>query len=94
MTEIRVDISELKVESGEAVKELVNFLREKTGTKVETTANEIILNAEGSIISKKHLRVFLRKYLHKAELKEYFRVISGKENTLIIKKKKGLESEE
>jgi len=86
MVEIRVEISELKAEGDELVKELADFLHEKTGVEIETTANEIVLKAEG--LSKKHLRVLLRKYLHKSELKEFFRVIGGKENTLIIKGRK------
>jgi hypothetical protein len=32
--------------------------------------------------------VLLKKYLHKAELKEDFRVIAGPENTLIVKERK------
>lgn len=85
MAEIRVDVSELKMEGDEVIKELAEFLHERTGVEVETTMNEIVLKAEKSNLSRKHLRVLLRKYLHKAELKEHFRVISGKENTLIIK---------
>ena len=94
MTEIRVDVSELKAESDEVVKELADFLREKTGVEIETIANEIVLKAEESSLSKKHLRVLLRKYLHRAKLKDYFRVISGKENALIIKERKIYEVEE
>lgn len=88
MVEIQVDVSELKAEGEDVIKELADFLGEKTGMEVETTADKIVLKAEGSTISKKHLRVLLRKYLHKVGLKEYFRVISGKENTLIIKERK------
>jgi len=35
----------------------------------------------------------LRKFLHKKELKDYFRVIGGKENTLVVKAKKVEEEE-
>jgi hypothetical protein len=38
--------------------------------------------------------VLLRKFLHKEELKELFRVIGRKENTLIIKEIKIKEEEE
>jgi len=94
MAEIRVDISELKAEGDDVIKELADFLREKAGVEVETTVNEIVLKAEESSLPKKQLRVLLRKYLHKAELKDYFRVIGGKENTLIIKERKIYEVEE
>jgi len=94
MAEIRVDISELKAEGDDIIKELVDFLREKTGVEIETTANEIVLKGEESSLSKKHLRALLRKYLHRAELKDYFRVIGGKENALIIKERKIYELKE
>lgn len=94
MGEVRVDISELKAEGDDLIKELADFLREKTNAEIKTTADEIIVKVEGKALSKKHLRMLLRKYLHKVELKEYFRVIGGKENTLIIKEKKISEMEE
>jgi hypothetical protein len=37
--------------------------------------------------------VLLRKFLHKQELKEYFRIIGGKENTLTVKEIKIAEEE-
>ncbi|MDI6847593.1 MAG: 60S ribosomal protein L22 [Candidatus Bathyarchaeia archaeon] len=88
MAETRIDISELKSEGGDVIKELAEFLEEKTKAEVETATNEIIVKGEGKTISKKYLRVLLRKFLHKVELKDYFRVIGGKENTLIVKEKK------
>jgi len=39
------------------------------------------------------LRALLRKFLHRKELKDHFRVIGGKENTLVIKEKKTAEEE-
>ncbi|MCS7125033.1 MAG: 60S ribosomal protein L22 [Candidatus Bathyarchaeota archaeon] len=94
MVEIRIDISELKAEGDEVIRELAEFLREKTSAEVETRANEIVVKAGETAISKKHLRVLLRKHLHKVELKNYFRVIGSKENTLIIKERKISEVEE
>lgn len=88
MAEKRIDISELKSEGSDIIKELAEFLEEKTKAEVETAANEIIVKGEGKTISKKYLRVLLRKFLHKIELKDYFRVIGGRENTLIVKEKK------
>lgn len=88
MAETRIDISELKSEGGDVIKELAEFLEEKTKAEVETATNEIIVKGEGKTISQKYLRVLLRKFLHKVELKDYFRVIGGKENTLIVKEKK------
>ncbi|MDH5460355.1 MAG: 60S ribosomal protein L22 [Candidatus Bathyarchaeota archaeon] len=88
MAETRIDISELKSEGGDVIKELAEFLEEKTKAEVETATNEIIVKGEGKAISKKYLRVLLRKFLHRIELKDYFRVIGGRENTLIVKEKK------
>jgi hypothetical protein len=88
MTEMRVDISELKSEGSDIIKELAEFLEEKTKAEVKTATNEIVVKGEEKTISKKYLRVLLRKFLHRNELKDYFRVIGGRENTLIVKEKK------
>jgi hypothetical protein len=52
-----------------------------------------VLKDEEATISRTYLRVLLRKFLHKKDLKDYFRVIGGKENTLILKGKKIPEEE-
>ncbi|MGQ9538688.1 MAG: 60S ribosomal protein L22 [Candidatus Bathycorpusculaceae bacterium] len=93
MVEIKIDITELKAEGDEVIKELADFLREKTRANVETATNEIIIKMEEKEIPKQYLRVLLRKFLHKSELKDYFRVIGGKENTLTVKERKILEEE-
>ena len=88
MSEMRVDISELKSEGSDLIKELVEFLGEKTKAEVERATGEIVVKGEGKNVSRSYLRVLLRKFLHKQELKEYFRVIGGKENILVIKERK------
>jgi len=93
MPEMRVDISELKSEGSDLIKELTGFLKEKTKGEVEKAVDEIVLKGEGKNVSRSYLRVLLRKFLHKQELKEYFRVIGGKENTLIVKERKISEEE-
>ncbi len=93
MSEMRVDISELKSEGSDLIKELAEFLEEKTKAEVERAADEIVVKGEGKNVSRSYLRVLLRKFLHKQELKEYFRVIGGKENTLVIKERKLSEEE-
>jgi len=94
MAEFKIDISEIKGEGGDVVKELADFIKEKTKAKVETATSEIIVKSEEKGMSKPYLRVLLRKYLHQTELKDYFRVIGGKENRLILKEKKTTEEEE
>lgn len=92
MVEVKMDVSELKSEGDEIIKKLVDFLEEKTESKVKAAANEIIIDTKEEI-SKQYLRVLLRKFLHKNRLKDYFRVISGKEGSLKVKTRKILEEE-
>ena len=92
MTETKINISELKSEGSDLIKEMAGFLKEKTKAEVETTVDAIIVKGEGGYVSRKYLRVLLKKFLHKKELKEYFKVI-GKENALMVKEKKIAEEE-
>jgi len=95
MSKIPVEISELrKSADGDTVKELADFLREKLGVEVDMTGSEIILSYdEEAPFSRSHLRTLLRKFLHKAELKD-FRVIAGKEKAFVIKERKLIAEEE
>ena len=86
MSELRIDVSELKRESEDLIKELAVFLEEKTKAKVETTENEIIVKGEAA--SKKWvLRTLLKAFLQKVNVKG--KVKTSKENTLIVIKSKG-----
>lgn len=87
---IVIDISELRSAASEEIKELEKFLKDKTTAKVEITDREITLKPEekGKIPSKDYVKVLLKKYLHKADLRLDFRVIAGKEGSLIIKGRK------
>jgi hypothetical protein len=93
MVETRINISELKGEGSDVIKELTEFLKEKTKVEVEATTDTIIVKGEGKSVSRTHLRVLLRKFLHKNELRDYFRVIGAEENTLMVKTKKIAEEE-
>jgi len=94
MGETRINISDLKREGSDLVKELTTFLEEKTKAKPETGVDEITFKGEGEqAVPRTYLRVLLRKFLHKNEIKEYYRVISGKDNTLVVKEKKMPEEE-
>jgi len=86
--EIKVDASELKSEGSEVIQELANFIKEKTSAEITTESKTITVKGEGAAVSKKYLRVLVRKFLHKRELKDYFRVISGDEDTLKVKERK------
>lgn len=96
MSKIGIDISELRRGDGdEVVEDLAEFLKDKMKAKIDVTSDEIILDYEETkeIPSKAYLRVILRKFLHKKELKEWFRVIAGREKTFIIKEKRGVTEE-
>ncbi len=92
MEETKIDLTEFKNEGSDLMKELTSYLKEKTGADVESMADGIVVKGEASV-SRTHLRVLLRKFLHKNELKEYYRVIGGKENALILKGRKVEEEE-
>jgi hypothetical protein len=96
MTETKINVSDLKNEGSDLVKNLATFLEEKTKAKVESGTDEIIVTDadEKEPVPRTHLRLLLRKFLHKKELKEYYRVIGGKDNTLIVKEKRKAEEEE
>jgi hypothetical protein len=93
MVETKIKISELKGEGSDVIKKLTEFLKEKTKVEVEATTDTIIVKGEGKSVSRTYLRVLLRKFLHKNELKDYFRVIGVEENTLMVKEKKVAEEE-
>lgn len=95
MTETKIDISDLKSEGSDVVKELTAFLEEKTGAKVEAGTTEIVVKTEGEeAVSRPYLRVLLRKFLHRKEIRDYYRVIGGKDNALVVKERKRAEEEE
>lgn len=94
MVETKINISELKSEGSDVINMLTELLREKTEADVETVADSVIVKGEGKNVSKKYVRVLLRKFLHQNKLKEYFRVIADKENALMVKEKKIAEEEE
>ena len=93
MVKTRINISKLKGEGSDVIKELTEFLKEKTKVEVEATTDSIIVKGEGKSVSRTYLRVLLRKFLYKSELKDYFRVIGVEENTLMVKEKKIAEEE-
>ena len=89
MLNVIVDVSELHSFDNQGVKELADFLKNQVECKVNVTKKEITLEfEERKESSKSHLRLLFRKFLHRANLKEDFRVISGGENSFIIKERK------
>jgi hypothetical protein len=93
MVEMKIDASELKSEGKDVINELADFLKEKTGAEITTESKTVTVKGEGAAVSKKYLRVLVKKFLHKRELKDSFRVISDAEDTLKVKERKLYEEE-
>jgi len=90
LSSIIIDVGELHDKYGDEVKKLSEFLEGKLKIKIDVADREITLKSaeKGAVASRDYLRVLLRKFLHKEDLKEEFRVIAGKENALMIKERK------
>jgi len=91
---ITVEISELRSRYAETIKELAEFLESKLGVKVDVSDREVRVESEKGAVPRDYLRVLLRKFLHRKDLKEEFRVISGSEGALVIKERKLVTEEE
>lgn len=92
--EIKVDASEIKKEKSDVVKNLVEFLKDKTSADVSADAEVVTVKGEGDAVTKKYIKVLVKKFLHKQELKESFRVIMDEENTLKINERRLYEDQE
>jgi Ribosomal L22e protein family len=92
MVETKVDASELKGE-GDAVKELADFLKDKTSADVTVDGQKITVKGEGEAVGKKYVKVLIKKFLHQHELKDTFRVIMDKDDTLKVNERRLYEEE-
>ena len=90
---MKVNASELKGEESKLIEKLSDFLKEKTGGDVTTEGKTVIVKGEGAAIAKKYIRVTVKKFLHKHELTETFKVIADDEDTLKIKERKLFEED-
>ncbi len=89
MSTVVVNVSELRSFDDDSIKELSDFLEGHIEATVVVAKKEVTLEfEEGKAASRSRLRMLLRKFLHKANLREDFRVISGGENSYIMKEKK------
>lgn len=92
--EIKVDASEIKKEKSDVVKSLVAFLKDKTSADVTADAEIVTVKGEGDAVTKKYIKVLVKKFLHQQALKESFRVIMDEENTLKINERRLYEDQE
>jgi hypothetical protein len=93
MVEMKVDASELKGDESKLIEKLADFLKEKTGGDVTTDSKTVTVTGEGEALSKKYVRIIIKKFLHKHQLTETFKVI-GKEEALKVKERKLNEEED
>jgi len=91
--EMKVNASELKVDESKIVEKLADFLKEKTGGDVTTEGKTVTVKGQGEALSKKYVRIIVKKFLHKHELSDEFKVI-GAEETLKIKERKFSDEED
>jgi hypothetical protein len=93
MVEMKLNVSELKADEAKIVEKLADFLKEKTGGEISHDGKEITVKGEGAAITKKYIRVTVKKFLHKHELTETYKVI-GDEEALKVKERKYADEEE
>ncbi len=85
MVEMKVDASELKGDESKLFEKLSDFLKDKTGGETSTEGKTVTVKGEGAALSKKYVKVTVKKFLHKHELSSSFKVISDGENKLKLK---------
>jgi hypothetical protein len=89
MSTVVVDVSELRSFDSDCIKDLTAFLEKRLDGTVTAAKKEVTLEfEEGKEASRSCLRLLLRKFLHREDLKLDFRVISGGENAFILKERK------
>ena len=69
------------------VDELASFLSERLGREVEVSGGEIRLEVEGPA-GRRRIKQLVKKFLHKWELEDDFRVISLGEGVFKVKKRR------
>ena len=67
---------------------MVDYIKNKTNADINAESRIITATIETKGTSKKYLRLLIKKFLHKFELKEYYRVLSDSDNSLKIKERK------
>lgn len=67
---------------------MVDYIKNKTNADINVESRIINATIETEGTSKKYVRLLIKKFLHKYELKEYYRVLSESEDSLKIKERK------
>jgi len=87
MSDVMVNVSDLKSIKGKKLEDLKAFLEEKLEASVSEEGNKLVLGFEEAV-KRSVVRGVLRRFLHKSRLKDDLRVISGEDGTFIYKKVK------
>ena len=89
MSNVVIDVSDVADYDDDAIKELTDFLEKKLDASVSSTKKEVTISfAIGNEASRACMRLLLKKFLHRAALREDFRVLSGEEEGWVLKEKK------
>ncbi len=91
--EVKVDASEIKGEKDNIIKRLADFLKDKTSADIVTEGERVTVKGEGDAVNKKYVKVLLKKFLHKEDLTDTFRVIMDKDDILKVKERRLYEEE-
>ena len=84
MVSYNIDISELK--DSEKVEGLTAFLEKELGVKPLIEGKEIRITTSNNV-PRKEVKAVLKRYLHSADIKEEFRVLSAPSPSFKIRKK-------
>ncbi|MCW4025057.1 MAG: 60S ribosomal protein L22 [Candidatus Bathyarchaeota archaeon] len=95
MVEVKINASEIKGSGDKMIEKLADFLKDKTGGEVSTESKVITVKGEGPALAKKYIRVTIKKFLHKHELIDTFRVVvdTEEDGALYIKERKTYEED-
>ena len=77
------------------VDELITFLEEKLGTNeivISREKNYILIGTSSELeLSKRLIKVYIKRFLYKFELLDRLRVLAGDKNEYIIHKRRGIQ---
>jgi hypothetical protein len=93
MVEVKVNASKIKGEEKNITTQLATFLKEKTGGEVSDDGGKITVKTDAVGVKKSYVKVMVKKFLHKKDLTDIYRVVAGEEETLVINERKGIEED-
>jgi hypothetical protein len=89
--DFKIDVSKLSEEDENYPELLKNFLGDRINVAVEVSKEEVTLTfekGEEELARPRRIRQLLKKFIHRRNLKETFRVVSGGEHVFHIRKRR------